>query len=83
MDYAEKAAFAEGKLNRANWFIANGLRMTEELNKLLGRFTVLGTYDATRDNTNVVPTVPPFIANLPKSPYASDWGRPWSHTTND
>lgn len=81
---AEKAEFSEGKLNRINWLREVGLNMTEELNKLLGKFDTLGLYKSSPGtNTNIVSDVPPFIANLPQSPYPTDWGRKWPHTSND
>lgn len=81
---AEKADFAEGKLNRINWLRENALNMTEEINKLLGKFDILGLYKSSPGtNSNIVSDVPAFITNLPTSPYPTDWGRKWPHTTND
>jgi hypothetical protein len=81
---AELATFEEGKLNRINWLRENGLNMTEELNKLLGKFDVLGLYKSSPGtNTNVVSDVPTFITNLPVSPYPTDLGRNWPNHTND
>jgi hypothetical protein len=81
---AEKATFEEGKLNRINWLRENALNMTEEVNKLLGKFDVLGLYKSSPGtNSNIVSDVPTFITNLPVSPYPTDLNRKWPNHTND